>query len=447
MSPEPSARPGLGLFTDLYELTMAQAYHDQGFDQEAVFDLFVRRLPAQRNYLVACGIDSALRQIQAYRFPPEALEYLSSLGRFSPAFLDTLADFRFRGHVDAVPEGAIVFGMEPILQLRAPILQAQLLETLILNQVHFETLIASKGARLVEAAGTKDVIDFGARRAHGIDAGLQAARALYVAGFSATSNLLAGQRFGIPVVGTMAHSYIQAHADELTAFREFTRVFPETTLLVDTYDTADGVGHVIQLAQELGDAFRVRAIRLDSGDLAAHAVQSRSRLDAAGLQGVRIVAGGGLDEHRIAALRAAPIDVFAVGTSAVTSEDAPALEAVYKLAAYGGTGRLKLSQGKAALPGRKQVFRQWQGTAPADVIGLASESLPGEPLLRPVMRDGEPLTDPDGGLSAARDRARRGRQRLPGPIRALDLATTPYSVTLSPALEREQARLRRDLGY
>ena len=440
-------RPNLGLFTDLYELTMAQAYHAQGLDEEAVFDLYVRTLPAQRNYLVACGIESALRQLQAYRFPADALDYLSSLGRFSPAFLDTLANFRFRGHVDAVSEGTIVFGMEPILQLRAPIIEAQLVETLILNQVHFETVIASKGARLVEAAGGKDVIDFGARRAHGVDAGVQAARALYVAGFSATSNVLAGQRFGIPVVGTMAHSYIQAHADELTAFREFTQVFPETTLLVDTYDTADGVGHVIQLAQELGNAFRVRAIRLDSGDLAAHAVESRSRLDAAGLQGVRIVAGGGLDEHRIAALRAAPIDVFAVGTSAVTSEDAPALEAVYKLAAYGGAGRLKLSQGKWSLPGRKQVFRQSEGPAPADVIGLAGESLPGEPLLRPVMRDGTPLTDPARGLLAARDRARQQREGLPDPIRGLAPATTPYSVSVSPALEREQARVRHALGY
>ncbi len=436
------------LFTDLYELTMAQAYHERGMNADAVFDLFVRRLPPERNYLLVCGVEAALDALEAFRFSAPALAYLESLGLFSAPFLERLAGFRFTGTVEAAPEGTVLFAEEPILQVTAPVLEAQVVETLVLNQVHFETVVASKGARVVVAAGGKSSVEFGSRRAHGFDAGVRAARALFVAGFDGTSNLQAGERYGIPVVGTMAHSYIQAHGDEMAAFRDFVSVFPETVLLVDTYDTLAGVENTIRLARELGNSFRVRGIRLDSGDLGALARAARARLDAAGLERLQIVASGGLDEAKVAALRDAPIDVFAVGTNAATSADAPALDAVYKLSAYGGEGRMKLSTTKATLPGRKQVFREQRGgVALADVIGRDDERLPGEPLLRTVMREGRRLAPRPEGLGRAQERARGEVARLPAAVRALAPATPPYPVSISAALAAEQARVRGALGY
>ena len=436
------------LFTDLYELTMGQAYHERSMNGEAVFDLFVRRLPPQRNYLLACGLEAALDALEAFHFSTQALAYLESLGIFSASFLERLARFRFSGMVEAIPEGTVVFADEPLLQVTAPLLEAQVVETLVLNQVHFETVVASKGTRVVEAAGGKSVVEFGSRRAHGFDAGVRAARALYVAGYTGTSNLQAGERYDIPVVGTMAHSYIQAHVDEMSAFRDFTAVFPETILLVDTYDTLAGVENAISLARELGVEFRVQGIRLDSGDLGALARTARARLDAAGLQQLQIVASGGQDEKRVAALRETPIDVFAVGTSTATAADAPTLDAVYKLSAYNGEGRMKLSATKATLPGRKQVFREEEeGVAVADVIGRSDEHLPGEPLLRTVMRDGHRLESATTGLGAAQDRARRQVGSLPEALRALEPAPTPYPVSISPALEAAATRVRRTLGY
>ena len=254
------------LFADLYELAMLQAYFDEGLRDEAVFDLYVRELPEQRNYLLACGLDDALAYLERCSFSDDALAYLDSLGRFSPAFLDSLADFHFSGDVHAVPEGTPVFAGEPIMELVAPLPEAQLAETFLINQIQLQTMIASKGVRTVAAAAGRTLVDFGARRAHGTDAALKAARALSIAGFDATSNVIAGQAYGIAVSGTMAHSYVQAHDDELAAFRAFVASHPDTTLLVDTYDTVGGVEAVIRLARELGDNFRVRALRLDSGD-------------------------------------------------------------------------------------------------------------------------------------------------------------------------------------
>ena len=418
-----------GLFTDLYELTMMQSYFDRGMDDPAAFSLFVRRLPATRNFLLACGIDAVLDGLERLRFSDGDIAYLASLDLFTDAFLDHLRGFRFTGAVHAVAEGSVVFANEPIIEIVAPIGQGQLVETLVMNRVHVATVLASKAVRVVTAARGRAVIDFGARRMHGLDAALTAARAFHIAGVDATSNVLAGQRYAIPVSGTMAHSYIEAFDDEAEAFAAFTRSFPETVLLVDTYDTLAGVGKVIDLARRLGDAFKVRAIRLDSGDLYDLAIKARALLDAAGLDGVSIFASGGLDESEIARLldRGAPIDGFGVGTAMGVSEDAPSLDLAYKLCAYAGRGRSKLSPGKPILPGRKQVFRTERG----DVIARSGETLPGRPLLRPVMQDGRRVPGTRDDLDAIRARAAAEVAALPAAVRALEPAAEPYPVDVS----------------
>ena len=354
---------GLALFTDLYELSMLQAYFEEGFQESAVFTLFVRRLPERRNYFLACGLDTVLEQLERLHFTREDLDYLSSLGYFSERFLHWLESFRFTGAVRGVREGTPVFANEPILEVTAPLPESQLVETLVMNQIHLQTVLASKATRLVTAAAGRSVVDFGARRMHGLDAALKGARAFHIAGVASTSNVLAGKLYGVPISGTMAHSYIQAHSDEAEAFAAYARLYPETVLLVDTYDTLAGVRQVIELARRLGGDFQVQAIRLDSGDLAGLARQSREMLDAAGLERVRIFASGGLDEYAIAELvgHNAPVDAFGVGTSMGVSSDVPDLDIAYKLAQYAGEGRIKLSSGKPILPGAKQVFRQREG--------------------------------------------------------------------------------------
>ena len=409
---------GRALFTDLYQLTMLQAYFEHDLLAPATFELFARSLPEGRNYLVACGLHDALAYLEALSFDEEALEALERLERFPPRFLERLAGVRFRGDVFAMAEGTPVFAGEPLLAVEAALPEAQLVETYLLNQLHFQTTVASKGARIVEAARGRPVVDFGTRRAHGTDAALKAARALYVAGMAGSSNVLAGARYGIVLAGTMAHSYVQAHEDEAAAFRSFVASHPETVLLVDTYDTAEGVREVVRLARELGDAFQVRALRLDSEPLGELALEARAILDRAGLAGVEIFASGGLDERRIAELLAAgaPIDAFGVGTRAVTAADAPSFEAVYKLAAYDGRGRLKLSPEKETLPGRKQVFRLRDrgGVAIGDVIARADERLDGDPLLEPVMRGGERLAAGRRTLAQAREARGRGARAAAG---------------------------------
>ena len=436
------------LYVDLYELTMLQAYYAEGAEEAAVFDLHIRSLPPERNFLLACGLEDVLAYLETLRFSPEAMEYLASLGQFRPEFLERLADLRFTGSVDAVLDGTPLFAAEPILQVSAPLPEAQVVETFLLNQVTFQTLVASKGARSVLAAAGRPVVDFAARRTHGTEAGVKAARALYLAGFASTSNVLAGKRYGLPVSGTMAHSYVQAHDSEFAAFRAFASHFPDTALLVDTYDTEHGVEEVIRLARELGEAFRVQAVRLDSGDLAAHAVRARERLDAAGLGRVRILASGGLDEYAVAELRAAgaPIDLFAVGTKVGVSADAPSLESAYKLVAYAGRSRMKLSEGKVTLPGRKQVYRQYEGgRAVRDVIAQHDERLPGEPLIREVMRDGRRLPLAGLDLPASRERARTAIARLPPRLLQLAPAAPAYPVEVSARLTAEQERLRHEM--
>jgi nicotinate phosphoribosyltransferase len=428
-----------GLFTDLYELTMMQAYQRHGPHGEATFDLFVRDLPGGRNVLLAAGLATVLEQIDTLAFSDEDVDFLEDLGMFRPEFLDRLRRYRFSGDVWAVPEGTPVFAGEPILRVTGPIFEAQLLETLVMNQVHLQTLIASKAARIVLAAdGRAGLVDFGLRRMHGLDAGVMGARALWIAGFDGTSNVLAGKLLGIPVSGTMAHSFVQCHPSEEQAFRDFLDSYPETVLLVDTYDTERGVERVVEIARELGDGFRARGIRLDSGDLVELARSSRRKLDDAGLDGVRIFASGNLDEHRIADLlgRGAPIDAFGVGTRLGTSQDEPNLDIVYKLAQLDDRPLLKLSTDKATLPGVKQVWRRYgdDGRLAGDVIGLADEGLEGEPLLVPAMRDGHRVDDSRETLDEIRARAADRLGRLPETTRSLDPADPPYPIVVSDRL-------------
>jgi nicotinate phosphoribosyltransferase len=440
----------LALLTDLYELNMVQAYWERGMHDEAVFSLFVRRLPERRNYLVGAGLDAALSCLENLHFTPAALAFLGEQSMFRREFLDWLADLRFAGEVWALPEGTVLFADEPILEVVAPLPVAQLAETIVMNQVHLQTVLASKAARVVEAAAGRPVVDFGLRRMHGADAGLKAARAFHIAGVAATSNVLAGERFGIPLAGTMAHSYVQAHEEEYEALRAFAEIYPETVLLVDTYDTLEGVRQVVRLAESLGSRFRVRGIRLDSGDLARLAGESRRILDEAGLGRVEIFASGGLDENSVAELLAggAPIDAFGVGTSMGVSSDAPDLDIAYKLVEYAGRGRLKLSPGKPILPGAKQVFRSEDGGSRAlrDVIAAREEELPGRPLLRRVLSGGKRTREGEEDLDVMRERARAQLAHLPERVRGLERAEPPYPVELSEELTRRERAARRRLG-
>ncbi|NBC32781.1 MAG: nicotinate phosphoribosyltransferase [Alphaproteobacteria bacterium] len=438
----------IALFTDLYELTMMAAYVEEGMEADATFSLFVRRLPESRNYLLACGLADVLHYLETLRFDRESLDHLAGLGHFPDRFLRWLEDFRFTGSVRAMPEGTPFFANEPVLEVTAPLPQAQLAETFIMNQVHVQTVLASKAARVVQAAAGRPVVDFGPRRMHGTDAAIKAARAFHIAGVSGTSNVLASHIYGVPVSGTMAHSFIQAFDAESDAFKAFARLYPQTVLLVDTYDTLAGVDKVIAFANSLGEEFRVRAIRLDSGDLSALSKEARRRLDDAGLHSVGIFASSSLDESRIATLLAdgAPIDGFGVGTKMGVSEDAPSLDIAYKLAGYAGRGRLKLSTGKPVLPGRKQVFRRYAGDrAVEDVIARNGEDLPGEPLLSPVMADGARLPEAETALDEIRDWCREQQDRLPERLRALAPADPPYPVHVSAALAGFQDSVREEI--
>lgn len=436
------------LLVDLYELTMMQAYHECGMEGTATFDLFVRRLPEQRNFLLAVGVGTVLELLEELRFAPADLDYLDSTGLFRKDFLDMLQDFLFTGDVDAMPEGALAFAPEPLLRITAPLPQAQFVETLVMNQMHVQTMLASKAARVLQAARGRRVVDFGLRRMHGADAGLAGARAYWIAGLAGTSNVLAGERFGIPITGTMAHSFIQAYDDESEALRRFAEVYPSTVLLVDTYDTLSGVDKVIELAGSLGDTLALKGVRLDSGDLVALSRETRRRLDQAGLAHLKIFASGNLDENRITEILAdgAPIDAFGVGTQMGTSADAPSLDMAYKLAELDGLGRLKLAANKDTWPGVKQVWRRRDpdGRPVEDTIGLEGEDLEGEPLLVPVMRGGRRTAAGFEPLDVARERAGRELAGLPATLSRLQPADPPYPVRVSDRLrEDRQAAIRR----
>jgi nicotinate phosphoribosyltransferase len=435
-----SVRETDALFTDFYELTMAQAFHAEGMNGIAVFELFFRKLPDERNYIIACGIEAALEFLESWHFDAEDIAHVASLDKFSPDFLQFLKTLRFSGDVHAVPEGTAVFGNEPVLQITAPLIEAQLVETWLLNRIHYASLVASKAARVVDAAAGRPVVDFGARRAHGEDAAMEAARAGYVTGLAGTSNVAAGCRYGIPLYGTMAHSYVQAHANEAAAFTAFTRHFPDTTVLVDTYDTLNGVREVVRLAEKLGPGRSIGAIRIDSGDLASLAHEARALLDDAGLGDIRIVVSGGLDEYSVQKLvRDAPIDAFGVGTGLVVSADRPSIDCAYKLVEYAGTPRLKLSEAKALWPGRKQVFRRGGATFTADTLALPGENIDGTPLLVPVVRGGRRL-GVKPSLGDQREHCRQQLAALPASLRCLDRAADQYPVDISSGLQAMRER-------
>jgi nicotinate phosphoribosyltransferase len=427
------------LLTDLYQLTMLQAYLEEGMEDVAVFELFVRKLPARRNFLVAAGLEQALAFLESFSFAEDEIDWLRAQGGFSPRLLARLPGLRFEGDVDAMPEGTVFFADEPILRITAPLPQAQLVESRLLNLVHFQTLIASKAARVALAAGGRRLVDFGMRRAHGAEAALLAARAAWLAGFDGTATAQAGQRFGIPVFGTMAHSFVQAHASERAAFEAFARARPDRpTLLVDTYDTEAAVARLIELAAALAkDGIAIGGVRMDSGDLAAHAKAVRRLLDEAGLVDVTIFASGNLDEDRIQRLLAdrAPIDGFGVGTALDTSSDAPALDAVYKLQSYAGIPRRKRSESKATWPGIKQVVRRFDeaGRIEGDTVQLETEPCNGTALLQPCMRGGRPVGSAPT-LQASRAHHARQVASLPADLRALAAAPTPFEPGISPAI-------------
>ncbi len=440
----------LALLTDLYQLTMLAGYHACGkTEQQSCFELFFRRLPFRGGFGVAAGLETVLDYLKGLRFEPEEIGYLRGLGMFSESFLSWLADFRFRGDVDAIEEGEFVFAGQPLLRVRGTLPEAQLVESALLNIMNFQTLIASKAARIVIAAQGGPILEFGMRRAQGVDGAISASRAAYIGGCEATSNVLAGQEFGIPVRGTHAHSWIMSFSSELEAFRAYASLYPDsTTLLVDTYDTlGSGVPNAVRVGLELKEkGHALKGIRLDSGDLAHLSKQARGMLDEAGLTEARIVASNDLDENLIADLidQGARIDIWGVGTNLVTSQDQPALGGVYKLVAAQGQGealepRIKISSNpeKVTIPGVKQIWRGYDesGRMLGDCLLLEHEGEPqGElsshhphyansykkvkasrwkPVLRPVVRAGEELPDIRRPLSQIRERFLENLATLP----------------------------------
>lgn len=435
------------LFTDLYELSMARVYHAEGLDEDAVFELFFRRLPEGRDYVLSCGQTQALQALLDFRFTSQELDWLDSLGRFPDEFLTALADLRFTGEVDAIAEGSVVFPLEPVLRVRAPLIQAQLVETLLLNTLHSQSVLASKAARVVHAAGGRPVMDFGARKAHGREGAMNLARTAWIAGAAGTSNVEAGRELAIPVLGTMAHSLVQVYGDESQAFRAFSHYWPETTLLVDTWDTLNGVDRVIELLRGASDQQQpATAVRLDSGELSALSRAARQRLDAAGFPQVKIVASSGLDEYAIRDLvdSGVPIDAFGVGTEWAAVADAASIDFAYKLAEYNGEPRIKASSNKSTWPGPKQVWRRMQGgLMVGDTVAAADEPAPkdAEPLLQPAIRAGQACSGALPSLEAVRERAGRDLAALPEALRSVSPADVSYPVVISDKLEGRKQQL------
>jgi nicotinate phosphoribosyltransferase len=413
------------LFCDLYELTMAAAYDASGLGGTATFEVFVRSLPEERNFLVCAGLADVLEALDNWIFDDTAIDYLKTLPGFSTEFTDRIAGLQFTGQLRAVPEGEVVFAGEPLLEVSAPLLEAQLLETLVLNLIGTATMQASKAARVALAVGDRTFADFSARRDHGVAAAMSAARTSAIAGASSTSLVEAGRRFGLSLSGTMAHAYVMGFDDEREAFRSFCRTFPRTAvLLLDTWDTVQGAHHAVEVARELaGEGVRVAGVRLDSGELDVLAHKVRAILDDAGFADIQIVASGDLDEHRIAELLAAgtPIDAFGVGTRMGTSADAPSLGVVYKLVYDERGPKLKLAEGKATLPGRKQVWRQ-DGF---DILGLLDENVDGRALLSAAGTE---------SIDVIRERCRQAVSALPPRLRQLAPADPPYEVRISAGL-------------
>jgi nicotinate phosphoribosyltransferase len=438
------------LLVDLYELTMVDAYRREGMAaRPATFSLFVRAMPPGRGYLVAAGLDDALRWLEELHFGPDELAALERLDIFADVFLDWLGDLRFDGSVRAVPEGTVVFPHEPLIEVEAPIAQAQLAETFLLNQITLQTTLATKAARCRHAAAGRAVVDFALRRAQGVDAGMKLARVCGLVGLAGTSNVAGADRYGLPASGTMAHSFVQAHRDEADAFRAFARAFGSATvLLVDTYDTHRGVEHAVQVASEYRrQGIEIQGVRLDSGDLADLARHARGRLDEAGFGDAKVLVSGGIDEyeiHRLLETEQAPIDGFGVGSALGVSRDAPVLDSVYKLVAYDGRPVRKTSTGKEIWPGAKQVWRppDWAH----DTLALADEPAPDaedRPLLAEVMREGR-RTEPGGRtLREANQHFEQEWAVLPARLKDLD-AAPEHPLTVSSRLRQLASDLDRD---
>lgn len=428
------------LLTDLYQLTMLQGYLDHNLNDTADFEFFVRDLPVNRNFLLAVGVEQVLEFLETLQFTSDELKWLASQGKFNKNFIAYLEKFKFEGDVHAMPEGTVFFPGEPILRITAPIPQAQLVETRIINLLHFQTMIASKAVRSVNAAGGKLLIDFGLRRSHGAEAGLLAARASYIAGYSGTSTVLAGKLFNIPLYGTMAHSFIQAHDDEQIAFENFAMSQPNNVvLLIDTYNILEAVNKVIRLSKKLKRKdIKIQAVRLDSGNLSENASKIRKILDQENLQDIEIFVSGNLDEYRLKefADKKAPIDGFGVGTLMITSADAPYLECGYKLVHYAGTPRLKKSPNKVTWPSRKQVYRyaDTNGIFAYDELTLEDESREMQPLLKLVMKKGERTAAP---ASLQNIRCYTGEQikKLPQKLLQIDQSSS-YQVITSDKLTK-----------
>ncbi|MBM3449949.1 MAG: nicotinate phosphoribosyltransferase [Armatimonadetes bacterium] len=413
----------MALLLDLYELTMAQSYFREGRNERATFELFVRSLPPRRGFLVSAGLDTVLAYLEGMRFTDEAITYLRSLRLFDEAFLGYLRGFRFAGDVRAIPEGEVFFPQEPLVEVTGTRIEAQIVETFLLNQINLQSMIATKAARVVIAAAGRPVVDFSARRDHGTDAAMKVARSSFLVGCAGTSNVLAGMVYGMPVYGTMAHSYVMSFDDELEGFRAYARHFPQNcTLLIDTYDTRQGARHAAIVARELRDRGQALAgVRLDSGDLIEQSFAVRRILDDAGATTVQIFASGDLNEDRIAAIvgAGAPIDAFGVGTEMGVSIDAPAFGGVYKLVEDAAGYRIKTSTSKVTLPGRKHVWRMQRDGILRDTIALAGEPpiAGARQLLEPVMTGGRRTLAET--LAHARDRCRNAIATLPSSLREL----------------------------
>ena len=428
------------LLTDLYQLTMLQAYFDKNMNETAVFEFFVRQLPEQRNFLIAGGLEQVVDYLEMLHINLAEIDWLARTGRFTQPFLDSLSSLRFTGNVDAMREGTAFFANEPILRITAPLREAQFVETRIINLLQFQTMVASKAVRVRLAAPRHLLVDFGLRRAHGEEAGLLSARASYLAGFDGTATVLAGMCWGIPLYGTMAHSFVQTHASETEAFANFARSHPHAnTLLIDTYDSEMAARSIVDLVRQLStEGISIQAVRIDSGNLGNQAWRVRAILAQGGLRGVQIFVSGNLDEYAVQALvdRETPIYGFGVGTRMNTSADQPYLDCAYKLQEYAGVACRKLSPGKSTWPGRKQIWRRYDGSGEAqgDVLGLMTESVPGIALLHPVMRGGRCVIQLPN-LLASRSYAHAQLHSLPARLRQLEVAQS-YPVEISAGLQQ-----------
>ena len=434
------------LFTDLYEITMAASYRAHQFDGEATFSLFVRNYPPKRNFLVAAGLEDVLSQLKMFHFAEDEVQYLKKSGLFPDGFLAHLKNIRFSGQVYALPEGTIFFPGEPILEVTAPLIEAQLLETFLLNTIGFPSMLASKAARCIIAADGRSLIDFSFRRTQGLDAGLHVARSMYLAGFAATSNVLAGKIYDIPVSGTMAHSYVTAFSSELEAFSAYAENFPDQAIfLIDTFDTLEGARHAVQVARQMQkNGHSLIGVRLDSGDMTALSKEVRRIFDDAGLDHVKVFASGGFDEYKIAAALSAGarIDAFGVGTKVGVSADAPYMDIVYKMVKFNDRNVRKLSPGKATLAGEKQVFRKISpnGYYQEDIIGLRDDVIAGaEPLLEKVMADGKSLR-PHPSLQTIQEKFKHHFSLLDEKYKSLQTHSI-YPVSLSKRLQKTQEKL------